>query len=201
LAGEVAQRKMRLVGGSRFRTVIAIDIETEPEEAPDAAKPDLFRSQAGGATGGNAGHLGEFAHRAKFDIVGRRRLAHAVEPAGNAFGPCLAGLSAAIENFFDSVKSRVVDAFSAAGKVGRRERFPDIADGNRKHPEGKCRSGDGDHESAAIATGGERRRRGSTASRMRRGRSRIGSRLARHWKSRGQADSIRTAMPTRHKLP
>jgi hypothetical protein len=117
------------------------------------------------------------------------------------FGPCHAGLSAAIENFFDSVKSRVVDAFSAAGKVGRRERFPDIADGNRKHPEGKCRSGDGDHESAAIATGGERRRRGSTASRMRRGRSRIGSRLARHWKSRGQADSIRTAMPTRHKLP
>src|SRR5580700_10948300 len=76
---------MRLVGGSRFRTVIAIDIETEPEEAPDAAKPDLFRSQAGGATGGNAGHLGEFAPRAKFDIVGRRRLAHAVEPAGNAF--------------------------------------------------------------------------------------------------------------------
>lgn len=85
--------------GSRFRTVIAIDIETEPGEAPDAAKADLFRSQAGGAAGGNVGHLGEFVHRAKFDIVGMRRLAHDVEPAANAFGSCDAGLSAAIENF------------------------------------------------------------------------------------------------------
>ena len=39
-------------------------------------------------------------------------MAHSVELTGNTFAPGYTGLGAAIENFFDSVESSVIDALS-----------------------------------------------------------------------------------------
>ena len=72
----------------------------------------MFGTQSGGVAGGDAGHFGEVVHRSEFDVAGAGELAHGFELAGNAFASGDAGLRAAIENFFDGVKSGVVDAFS-----------------------------------------------------------------------------------------
>jgi len=89
--------------GARFGTHIAIDIETKPNEAPDAAEANLFGSQAGSIAGGNASHFGEIVHGPEFDIMKTRHLPHGIELAGDALPSCYAGLGAAIKNFFDGI--------------------------------------------------------------------------------------------------
>lgn len=143
--------------GSHFRTNITIDIETEPDESPDAAEADLFGCQASGVAGGNASHFGEIVHGAEFEIVGMGCLTHDVELAGNPFASRYAGLSAAIENFFDRVQSRVVDAFSKSRieRIGR----CDVVE--RQHLK---RFEDGKRDAAERLQGGEIERRGDGTS-------------------------------------
>ena len=93
-------------------------IEAEPDETSDAAKADSFGSQPRSVARGGACHFSEVVHGAKFHVTRARQLAHGLELAGNTFASGNTGLGAAIEDFFDSVESGVVDTFSE-GEVER----------------------------------------------------------------------------------
>jgi len=139
-AGRVGGQPEDKVGGdgARFGTRIATGIETEPYETSYAAEADLFGTKSGGVTGGNAAHFGEVVHGAEFHLAGTGKLAHGVEFSGDTSAPGNAGLRAAIENFFDGAKSRVVDAFSEGevegvgrGNVVERQHLKGFEDGKR----------------------------------------------------------------------
>ena len=109
-------------GGAGLGTEATIDIEAEPDETSNAAQTDLFGTQSGGVTGGNASHFGEVVHRSEFYVAGPCELAHQFELTCDALASGNAGLSPAIENFFDGVEGGMVDAFPEREikSVGRR---------------------------------------------------------------------------------
>jgi len=165
-AGRVGGQAEDEVGGdgARFGTSIAIGIETEPYETSYAAKADLFGTKSGGVAGGNAGHFGQVVHGSEFDVAGAGELAHGVEFTSDTSAPGNAGLRAAIENFFDGVKSGVVDTFSESevegvgrSNVVERQHLKGFEDGKRnaaRRMDGGRVEGGGDRTSPLQGEGG-----------------------------------------------
>ena len=139
------------------RLEIAIYLEAKPDEAPDAAETDFFRTEPRRVAGGDAGHFVEVAHRAEFHFARTSRLAHGFELAGNALTSGNAGLGAALENSFDGVERGVVDPF-AEGQVESVGRGHIV---ERKHLKG---FENGKRNTSRRLNGGEIERRGDWAS-------------------------------------
>jgi hypothetical protein len=124
--------------GTNIGTDIGTDIEAKPDKASDAAEADCFGTYTGRVAGSDARHFGQVVHGSEFHVARVRELAHGVKLTCDTFASGNAGLGAASQNFFDSVESAVIDAFSeghvesvGGGNAVEREHLKGFEDGKR----------------------------------------------------------------------